>query len=290
MRTLCLPALLVAAATAAAADDYKLGPDSSPRPGVPKGTVTKFTWDDCKAYPGTTRDCWLYVPAQYTPDKPASLMVFQDGGGYVQPNGQWRVPAVFDNLIAAGEMPVTVGLFINPGGMPGAPAGTRPFNRSVEYDTPSPKYASFLLDEMIPHVEKTAKLRTDPLSRAICGASSGGICSFTVAWERPDQFSKVLSTIGSFTNIRGGHIYPGLVRRTDAKKPIRVFLQDGSGDLDNNMGNWPLANLGMANALQFKDYDYKFVYGDGAHNGKHGGAILPDALRWLWRDWKETIK
>ena len=123
----------------------------------------------------------------------------------------------------------------------------------------------------------------DPNERAICGISSGGICSWTVAWERPDAFRKVLSHVGSFTNIRGGHVYPALIRKTEPK-PIRIFLQDGSGDLDNRHGNWPLANQQMAASLKFADYDYKFVYGDGGHNSKHGGAILPDSLRWLWRD------
>ena len=288
-RTVCAwVALLAAAGSCAAADDYRLGPDSQPRDGVPQGEVTRHTWES-KVFPNTVRDFWVYVPKQYDGTAPACLMVFQDGGGYQNRTGAWRVPVVFDNLIAAGEMPVTVGLFINPGSRAGAAAGTRPFNRSSEYDTLSDQYATFLEKEMIPEVAKRVKLRTDPASHAICGSSSGGICSFTVAWQRPDMFRKVFSTVGSFTNIRGGHVYPGVIRKTE-RKPIRVFLQDGCNDLDNDNGSWPLANLQMAAALRFKNYDYKFVYGDGAHNSKHGGAILPDALRWLWRDWKETVK
>ena len=269
-----------------AADDYTLGPDSFPKDGVPTGKITKFAWKESKAFPGTVRDCWVYVPAQYKSDgPPASLMVFQDGGGYLSEKGKsWRVPTVFDNLIAAGDMPVTAAVFVNPGVFPDRkPPADK--NRSFEYDTPSNQYAKFLETEILPTAEKVGgvKFRTDAVGRAICGSSSGGICAFTAAWERPDLFGKVLSTIGSFTNIRGGDVYPGLIRKAE-KKPIRVFLQDGCNDLDNRAGSWPLANQQMAAALNYAGYDYRFVYGDGAHNPKHGGAILPDALRWLWRD------
>lgn len=275
---------LFAALPAYAADDYKLGPDSMEKPGVPKGKVTKHSWKS-EIFPGTVRDYWVYVPAQYDDKKPACVMVFQDGGSYVNEKGTFRVPTVFDNLIHKKEMPVTIGIFINPGVFP-AEQGKKPgSNRSFEYDTLSDQYARFLEKEILPEVAKAYKLRTDAAGRAICGISSGGICAFTAAWERPDLFSKVLSHVGSFTNIRGGNVYPGRIRKTP-KKPIRVFLQDGSGDLDNAHGNWPLANQQMALALKFAKYDYKFEYGDGGHNGKHGGAILPDSLRWLWRDEK----
>jgi enterochelin esterase family protein len=269
------------------ADIYKLGPDSLVQPGVPQGKITQHQHTS-SIFPGTRRDCWIYVPAQYDAQQAACVMVFQDGGTYVSPNGQFRVPIVLDNLIHKKEMPVTIGVFINPGHFPpDNPSGKPRSNRSFEYDTLSDQYARFLEKEMLPEVGKEYKLRADPASRAICGISSGGICSFTVAWQRPDLFSRVLSHVGSFTNIRGGDVYPGLVRRTKSKpKPIRVFLQDGSGDLDNEYGNWPLANQQMALALKFAGYDSKFVYGDGGHNGKHGGAILPDSLRWLWRDVK----
>ena len=268
-----------------AADDYKLGPDSQEQPGVPKGKVTKSAWKS-KVFDGTVRDYWVYVPAQYDPKQPACVMVFQDGGSYVNEKGQFRVPVVFDNLIHKKEMPVTIGIFINPGAFPATDPGQRPrSNRSFEYDTLSDQYARFLETEILPEVGKHYNLRQEAAARAICGISSGGICAFTVAWERPDLFSKVLSHVGSFTNIRGGDVYPGRIRKTPPK-PIRVFLQDGSGDLDNQHGNWPLANQQMAAALKFAKYDYRFVYGDGAHNGKHGGSILPDSLRWLWRDVK----
>jgi enterochelin esterase family protein len=276
---------LLGAGPVAAADSYKLGPDSERRDGVPTGTVTKHTWADSKVYPGTVRDYWVYVPARYRPDgPPACVMVFQDGGGYVNPTGQFRTPIVFDNLIHKKEMPVTVGVFVNPGTFAPAGAGRRArSNRSYEYDTLSDQYAKFLETEILPTVGKSLKLRTDPAGRAICGISSGGICAFTAAWERPDLFSKVLSHVGSFTNIRHGDQYPGLIRKTE-RKPIRVFLQDGCNDLDNLHGDWPLANRSMAAALKFMGYDYKFAFGDGGHNGRHGGAILPESLRWLWRD------
>jgi enterochelin esterase family protein len=265
-----------------AANDYKYGPDSENQPGVPEGKVIKHTWTS-KVFDGTVRDYWVYVPAQYDPKTPACVMVFQDGGSYVNPKGDFRVPVVFDNLIHKKEMPVTIGIFINPGNIPAADPGQKPrSNRSFEYDTLSDQYAHFLEKEILPAVAKEYNLRQDAAGRAICGISSGGICAFTVAWERPDLFSKVLSHVGSFTNIRGGDVYPGLIRKTE-HKPFRVFLQDGSSDLDNLHGSWPLANQQMAAALKFARYDYQFVYGDGGHNGKHGGAILPDSLRWLWR-------
>lgn len=270
-----------------AADDYKLEGDSLVQEGVPQGTVTKLQWKDSKVFPGTERDWWLYVPRQYDGSKPAAVMIFQDGGAYMDPNGQFRTTVVFDNLIHKKQMPVTIGIFLNPGQIPAGEADQKPrSNRSFEYDTLSDQYARFLLEEILPEVSKTYKLSDRPEHRAIGGISSGGICAFTAAWERPDAFSKVLSHVGSFTNIRGGHVYPSLIRKTE-RKPIRVFLQEGSNDLDNLHGNWPLANQEMAAALKFSKYDYRFEYGDGGHNGKHGGALMPESLRWLWRETAE---
>jgi len=270
---------------AVAADDYKYGPDSSPQDGVPKGVVKQFQWNESKVFPGTERDCWVYVPAQYKADgPPACVMVFQDGGNYVKADGQFRVPVVFDNLIHKKEMPVTVGIFLNPGTFPNAdPKKPGRSNRSFEYDTPSPQYAKFLDEEILPHVGKTLNLRADAAGRAICGISSGGICAFVAAWERPDLFSKVLSHVGSFTNIQGGDVLAGRIRKTE-KKPLRIFLQDGAGDLDNLHGSWPLANQSMAASLRIMGYDYRFAYGDGPHGGKHGGVLMPESLSWLWRD------
>jgi len=213
-------------------------------------------------------------------------MVVQDGGGYmsIASNSTYRVPTVFDNLIAKKEMPVTIGVFINPGNIPPAADGQRPrSNRSFEYDSLGDLYSKFLIQEILPEVTKKYNITKDPDGRAIGGASSGAICAFTVAWERPDEFRKVLSHIGSYVNIRGGHNYPALIRKTE-RKPLRVFLQDGSHDLDNLHGHWPLANQEMAAALKFMGYDHQFVLGEGTHSGKHGGAILPESLRWLWRN------
>jgi enterochelin esterase family protein len=285
-RLSALAALLLLAGTTATAADPTHGPDSERKEGVPQGKVTKYEWRESKVFPGTVRDYWVYVPAQYDGKSPACLMVFQDGGGYVDEKRDFRVPVVFDNLIHEKAMPVTIGVFINPGNIPPTdPKGMARSNRSFEYDTLSGDYAKFLETELLPAVEKNAgvTLTKDPAGRAICGISSGGICAFTAAWERPDLFGKVVSHVGSFTNIRGGDAYPCMIRKTE-RKPIRVYLQDGSADLDNQFGSWPLANQQMAAALKYMKYDYKFDFGTGGHNGKHGGAVLPETMRWLWRD------
>jgi len=262
---------------------YDVHPDSLEHPGIPKGTLTQQPKWKSQIFAGTERDWWVYVPAQYKAEEPAAVMVFQDGAG-----AKNYVPTVFDNLIARGEMPVTVAICISPGTLDGGRS-----NRSFEYDTLTDQYARFILEEILPEVEKTVKLSHDREKRAIAGISSGGICAWTVAWERPNEFSKVLSWVGSFTGIAarlkdgkltqyGGDTYPVLIRKTE-KKPIRVFLQDGANDLDNNHGSWPLANQQMAKSLAFMGYDHNFVYGNGFHSDRHGRAILPDSLRWLWR-------
>ena len=274
--------------SATSANDFKPTRDHEVDPNVPKGVVHSMPPLKSQVFAGTVRDWWVYVPAQYKAEEPAGLMVFQDGHDYVNLKGNWRVPTVFDNLIARGEMPVTIAVFINPGhdeskGDAFHDVKWRASNRSLEYDSLGDRYARMLVDEIIPEIRKQWKLSDDPERRAICGASSGGICSFTVAWERPDQFRKVLSTIGSFVNLRGGDVYPSLIRKTE-RKPIRVYLEDASGDLDNKFGNWPLANKQMHAALKYMGYDVKFDYAEGyAHNSNHGGSLFPDALRWLWR-------
>jgi enterochelin esterase-like enzyme len=263
---------------------YARPPEAHEQPGVPKGTIKQMPAWQSKIFPGTTRDWWIFVPAQYRPETPAAVMVFQDGR-----NAKDYVPVVFDNLIARGDMPVTVGVFVQPGDL-----SDKRSNRSFEYDTLSDQYARFLLDEILPEVEKTVHLRRDPANRAIAGMSSGAIAAFTAAWERPNEFSKVLSWIGSYTNIasgtsgrEGGHNYAALVRKMP-KKPIRVFMQDGSNDLDTAAGSWSLANLTLAKSLAYAGYDYRFEYGQGFHSVAHGRAILPDSLRWLWRDWRDS--
>ena len=278
-----LASLAMVSAGLAEDEPYKFGPDSERHPGVPRGKVSKHVWTS-KLFAGTIREYHVYLPAQLDGKTPAPVMVFQDGHAYVNETGEFRAPIVLDNLIHKKEMPATIGVFINPGHhgekLPESPWNAS--NRSVEYDTLSDLYVRFLVEEMLPEVAKLHPLSKAPEQRAIGGISSGGICAWTAAWERPDEFRKVLSHVGSFTNIRGGHVYPALIRKT-ANKPIRVFLQDGSHDVDNEHGNWWLSNLQMESALKFKHYDHKFVGGEGGHNGKHGGAILPDSLRWLWR-------
>lgn len=286
MRHLLFAFFLAVTAAMQAAEPYPLGPDSQAQPGVPQGKITRGSFTNSAVFPGTVRDYWIYVPAQYDPAKPACAMVFQDGGDYVRTNGEMRVPIVFDNLIHKKEMPVTIGIFISPGNVPAVEEGKKARqNRSYEYDSLGDRYARFLLEEFLPEIKKQYNFTTDPEGWAIAGKSSGGIAAFTVAWERPDHFRKVLSQIGSFTNIRGGHNYQAWIRKTDAK-PLRVFLQEGSNDLDNLHGHWPLANQELAASLKFKKYDHKLEMGNGGHNGNHGGAILPDSLRWLWRDYQ----
>jgi sugar lactone lactonase YvrE/enterochelin esterase-like enzyme len=288
-RTTLLPVFMVLTSAAVlAAEDYPLGSDSERHADVPRGAVTKYTWTS-RIFPGTVRDYWVYVPAQYKAGTPACVMIFQDGGGYVAEDGRWRVPVVFDNLIHKHEMPVTVGIFINPGVLPARAEGQQArFNRSFEYDALGDRYARFLIEEILPEVGKSYNLSADPNDRAIAGSSSGGICAFTAAWNRPDAFRRVLSFIGSFTNLRGGEIYASLIRKTEPK-PLRVFLQDGKNDLNLYAGSWYLANQDVAAALAYAGYDSTFVVGTEGHNGKHGSAILPDALRWLWRDYPQPV-
>jgi enterochelin esterase family protein len=267
----------------ASASAYQYGPDSHRQAGIPQGEIAQFQHISA-VFPNARRDYWVYVPRQYDPATPAAVMVFQDGHAYLAEDGWFRAPVVFDNLIHVGAMPITVAIFINPGHV-GTEPPANPWdasNRSFEYDTLSDQYARFLTSEILPEVGSRWRLTDDPEQRAICGLSSGGICAFTLAWERPDAFRKVMSHIGSFTDIRGGHAYPSHIRK-QPMRPLRVFLQDGEADLDNEYGNWWLANLQMVAALRYRGYDHTFVAGSGAHDGEHGGAILPDSLRWLWR-------
>lgn len=276
--------------TAAAVQQYTLGTDSQRHEGVPRGTVQKFSWIARDgAYPGIARDYWVYAAAQYSPAKPACLLVVQDGAGAVNETGDWRYPVVLDNLIAQGAMPVTVAVFVNPGVLPPGSSDVSPlFNRSFEYDSVDDRYARFLIGELLPEVKKRWNISDNPNDRAIAGLSSGAIAAFTSAMLRPDAFRRVLSFIGSYANLRGGNQWPDLIRKMEPA-PLRIFLQDGDHDLNIAAGNWWLANQEMASALEYRGYEYKFVTGTEGHNGKHGGAILPDALRWLWDGWPKPI-
>ena len=293
--------------------EYKLGPDSLPQAGVPQGKLEGPLLFRSQIFTNTVRQYWIYVPAQYTPDQPANVLVFQDGQRATKTNGALRVPQVLENLIAKKEIPTTIGIFITPGQRGEVyqeAGGGNPNNRSFEYDSLNDNYARFICEEMLPEVGKKYNLTKDPEARAIGGTSSGAICAFTVAWQRPDEFRNVISMIGSYTSIAyrpgrdgqpmilGGDLYPTLIRKTPIK-PIRIFLQDGSNDLNNDHGSWFLANQQVLSALEYANskaerdktsgprYRIKHEWGDGNHSDNHGGAILPDILRWMW---KEQVK
>ena len=287
LRALITAIVTTVSAVSLAQTSYELGPDSQRQAGIPQGEIIQLRFEESEIYRNTERDWWIYVPEQYDGQTPAALMVFQDGAGYVNETGPIRVPVVFDNLIHRGEMPVTIGVFVNPGHFIGDNLEGPARNRNLEYDSMTDVYSRFLLEEIIPEVQKNYRITNNPEGWAIGGISSGGICAFTVAWQRPDKFSKVVSHIGSFTNIRGGHLYSDLVRQS-AVKPIRIFLQDGSNDLNLRPGNWWIANQQLADSLDFAGYDYMTAWGDGGHNFEHGGAIFPDTMRWLWRDYDST--
>ncbi|QDU28328.1 Gluconolactonase precursor [Anatilimnocola aggregata] len=256
----------------------------------PKGEVLKFSFTESKIFPGTTRDYWVYIPQQYSPEKPACVYVNQDGV-------QWNAPVVFDKLITAKEMPITIGVFIQPGRVKAVNGEALDrFNRSFEYDGLGDGYARFVLDEILPEVEKKTatdgraiRLSKEGNDRAIGGSSSGAICAFTAAWERPDAFSRVFSGIGTYVGLRGGNEYPTLVRKVEPK-PLRIFLQDGSGDLNIYAGDWWMANQELERSLIFAGYEVNHVWGDGGHNGKHGTEVFPDAMRWLWKNYPEPVK
>ena len=283
--------------------------DSYQQPGVPSGKLSDKIVHTSKIYDGMKADYWVYVPAQYDPKTPAALMVFNDGQWYTDRKGNNPTLNVIDNLIAQKKIPVMIAVFISPGDISGSP-GTPTYEfiearvkkwddtmknamRSTLYDTVSDRYVRYLSEEVLAEVESKYNIRKDSYSRAITGLSSGGICSFNAAWQMPDQFSRVISWIGSYASIQwkedpkildGGQDYPEKVLR-ESKRNIRVWLQDGSNDLENKWGSWPLANLAMANALKQKEYDFHFSFGKGSHNSGHGSAEFPEEMIWLWRDY-----
>ena len=276
---------------------YHLGPDSLVEEGVPKGAIQGPFHLPSEAYPGTTHTYWIYVPAQYDAGKPASLMIFQDGHAFLDPDGNLRAPNVLNNLIYRHELPVMIALFIDPGRSADQPEATakewgdKTMNRPTEYNVLDDRYAKVVVDELLPVVYKQYNIAKDADHHGIGGESSGGIAAFTVAWQRPDQFSKVLSIVGSFTNIRGGDAYPDMIA-SNPKKPLRIYLQDGRND---NRGtrpdkpydqsrDWFYQNVRMQKALAAKGYDLNYSWGISKHGGAMGGAILPDMMRWLWRD------
>ncbi|HXK02883.1 MAG TPA: alpha/beta hydrolase-fold protein [Verrucomicrobiae bacterium] len=277
---------------------YRLGPDSMPQDGVPKGEIRGPFTLPSQAYPGTQHTYWVYVPQQYDPAVPASLMIFQDGQAFKNPDGDLRAQNVLDNLIYRREIPVMLCVFINPGRTPEQPEpspqtewGDRTTNRPTEYNSLDDRYARVIVDELMPALYKEYNISKDPEQHGIGGASSGAIAAFTVAWERPNDFRKVLSIVGSFVNLRGGHVYPERVLESP-KKPLRIFLCDGRND---NRGtgrggaydqtrDWFFQNVRLMKALAQKGYDLNYAWGMNLHGQKMGGAILPEMMRWLWRD------
>lgn len=260
-------------------------PESYQHPGVPEGKLSEKLIHTSRIYDGMVSEYWIYVPAQYEPGTPAALMVWQDGQGHIQLDGGARTLNVIDNLIHQKRIPVMIQVFISPGKI-----GDKAM-RSVEYDTMDDRYARFLRDEILAGVAQKYNIRKDAYSRGITGSSSGGICAFNVAWRQPDQFSRVFSRIGSFTSIQwhpgeidGGNVFPFTIRK-QPKRNIRIWLQDGSEDLENDHGSWPLQNIQMANSLKMREYDFHLSFGNGTHNGAHGNAETPTALAWLWRDY-----
>jgi sugar lactone lactonase YvrE/enterochelin esterase-like enzyme len=272
------------------AETYPVDSASIEQAGVPKGEILKFVFDQSKIFPGTWREYWVYVPAQYRSESPACVYVNQDGI-------QWKAPVVFDNLIHKKEMPVTIGVFVTPGRVM-ADSGSMTlhrFNRSFEYDGLGDAYARFILTEILPEVEKKKtsdgriiRLSKNGNDRAIGGSSSGAVCAFTAAWEKPNEFARVFSAIGTYVGLRGADRYPILIRKYEPK-PIRVFLQDGSNDLNIYAGDWWKANESMERALIFSGYEVNHVWGEGGHNGNQGTSLFPQAMRWLWKDWPKPI-
>ncbi len=267
-------------------ESYPRPPEADVQPGVPQGKVEGPFEFRSTIFPGTVRKYWVYVPSQYDASKPPALMIVQDGLGRAR---DWNLPVVMDNMIHSGQIPVQLGIFVDHGQVPAPHDKAQPrFNRSFEYDGLGDLYARFLIEELLPEIAKTWTFSANPDDRCLAGASSGGICAFNAAWERPDAFRRVLCTIGTFVALRGGDAFPALVRKSEPK-PIRVFLQDGSNDLDIYAGSWWHANQAMLSALQFSGYDVHHVWGEGGHNGRHSAAIMPDALRWIWRDYPQPL-
>ena len=269
---------------------YPTDPAAEKQKGVPEGKLVRGTFSDSKIFPGTERKYAIYVPHQYKSSRAACLMVVQDGLKFIREKGDWKLPIVFDNLIHSGEMPVTIGLFVEPGIVPASNDDALPrYNRSFEYDAIDDRYARFLLNEMLPLVEKDYRISKLPDDWAICGSSSGGIAAFNVAWQRPDKFRRVCTAVGTYIGLRGAHEMSTMVRKAEPK-PLRVFLQDGSNDLNIYCGDWWVANQGMLSALEFSGYEVNHVWGEGGHNGKHGAAVFPEAMRWLWKDWPKAVQ
>ena len=256
------------------------------------GKLTKLEFAQSKIFPGTTRNVWIYVPAQHDGSKPAPVAAFCDGASYVNPDRDNYVPALFDKLTEAGEMPPTIGVFVNPGVVPAPSDKALPrFNRSYEYDGLGDTYARFLDEELFPYLESKfdIKISKDPNDRLVGGASSGGVCAFNCAWSRPDLFRRVWCTVGTFVGLRGGDELHSLVRKTEAK-PLRIFLHDGDQDLNIYAGDWWIANQQMQRALEWMGYEHKFIWDDVPHGRQGEMKYLSGAMKYLWQDWPQPVK
>jgi enterochelin esterase-like enzyme len=269
------------------ASEYHLTFESLPQEGVPGGQYFHFRWTSHTVYPGVTSSVYLYLPHGAEEAESVNLMVCLDGLTYV--GEQVRATTVLDNLVHKGDIPMTVGLFHNPGETgPGYPIYGGSTNRAVEYDTVSEDFARYLVEELFPVIRTKVRLTDDPKGRVICGHSSGGAGAFIAAFHRPDQFGNVISHCGSFINILGANNLPSMVRRTP-RKPIRVWHQSGKRDVDIIYGNIPIANHDLDAALRYRRYDSMFVFGSDGHLPRHGGAVLPETLRWIFRDQVEDV-
>ncbi len=276
---------------ALAQTQYLIGPHSQKQAGVPQGKTFGFDLTASpKYYPGAKSTITVYVPSQYTPDKPACLCVGLDGPNYLP-------QTVFDNLIFHKQMPVTVGVFISSGTVtkPGTNEPLR-FDRCYQFDSTNDTFARFLTEEVLPAVERHATpdgqpihLSADPNDHMIYGGSSGGVCAWTAAWQRPDLFRRVFTAIGTYVGMRGADTYPTLVRKTEPK-PIRIFLQDGAQDTWNPLfDNWYTQNRSMEESLSFAGYDVNHSWGALGHEGSHAQSLFPDVVKWLWRDYPQPI-
>lgn len=271
---------------------YKLGPDSMPMEGVPQGKFSEPRIIPSQVFPGTQHTYIVYVPAQYDPAQPTALMIFNDGQAMMAEPGSVQGHRVLDTLIYRREIPVMLGVFINPGRRPDQPEptprdwGDQTTNRGPEYNPPTDAYARVIVEELMPALKKDYNLSPDPELHGIMGSSSGAIAAFSTAWFRPNDFRKVISITGSYTDIRGGHIFPELVAAAE-KKPLRIFLQDGRNDnrsTTNPNRDWFFQNVRLMRALAAKGYELNYAWGINNHGQKQGGAIFPEMMRWLWRD------
>ena len=265
-------------------------PEHYLKPGTPQGKLSEKLSHTSRIYEGMQADYWIYTPAQYQPGTPAAVMFWTDGEVHIGRDSGSRALNVWDNLTQEKKIPVIVQVLVSPGSR-----GAERL-RSVQYDSVDDRFARYVLEEILPEVAKTHNLRQDGYSRAIAGDSSGATAALNAAWWRTNEFSRVLLRIGSFTSIQwqrhgdgltskdGGEIFPFLIRKSP-KKNLRIWMQDGVGDLENEHGSWPAANLALVNSLKLKGYDFRMSWGNGSHSRGGGNVEMAEEMTWLWRDY-----